>query len=613
MRFRNLLLAIVLTATAAVAWQLAHAAEEKPPATADSDVPEAPVAQPRPIDHNVTLGGIAPAKDDTLMLEYPQDPETVNPITANDNISEAFMRQVYEALADREYRDPDKWQPSLAESWTFDPKTLEYTIHLRKGVKWQPITLPNGKSLGQPEVTARDVKFTFDVILNPNVEAGHLRSYYEDPAAKEEADRYKIAVSLVRGDKYAVKIRWKKPYFLADEYTLGIGVIPRHVFSVDANGQPISFDFSSREFAKGFNNHWANRQMCGTGPLIFKEWVRDQKAVLERNPDYWGEPFYFSRVVYRNIKNPNTALQELLQNNLDWSGISEKDQYIQSQSNPNVEQKKVILAKYRYPQYRYIGYNEKRAFFKDKRVRWALSHAVPVDQIITNVFHGLAERVTGPFLPGSKSNDPSLKPVEFDLDKARALLDEAGWKLAEGESVRTKLIDGQKVPAKFDLMVYSDAPSYNSIATIVKENCRRIGVDVGISPENWTLMLHKLNKKDFDAVVIGWAMGWKDDPFQIWHSSQADVDDTSNAIGYRSPEVDKLIEQLRVTMNQEKQIEIYRKIHRILYDEQPYTFLFMDLATAGYDSRIENVKFYPIRPCVDQREWYASHPRAVGQ
>ncbi len=518
------------------------------------------------------------------------------------------MRLVYESLADQSYSNPDLWEPSLAESWTFDPKTLEYTIHLRKGVMWQPITLPNGKLLPAKELTNKDVKFTFDCILNKNVEDAHTRSYYEDPAAKEESKRILIKVTLPRHDKYTVKIKWLKPYFLADEFTIGIPIIPRHVFSVDKNGDPISFDFTSKEFADGFNNHWANRAMCGTGPMIFKEWTRQQRVVLERNPDYWGQPFYFSKMIYRYIKNPNTAVQLMLQNDLDWNVIPEKDLYIQSKTNPNVVAGKVKLIEYRYPGYRYIGYNEQRPFFKDKRVRWALGHAVPVDEIITDIYHGLAERITGPFLPGSKANDPSLKPLDYDLDEARALLDEAGWKMAEGESVRSKMIEGRKVEAKFDLMIYAESPTYASIATIFKENCRKIGVDVGISATNWALMLGKMNQKDFDACILGWAMDWKDDPFQIWHGSQATVKNSSNSIGYSNPEVDKLIETLRVTIDPKKQIGIYHRIHRLIYDDQPYTFLFMDKATAGYDARLQNVKTYLIRPCYDTREWYSDAP-----
>ncbi len=563
---------------------------------------------------DITLGGKAPAENDMLLLAYPDDPDTVNPITANDTVSEALMREVYESLAEHEYRNPDIWRPMLAESWQYDAKKMEYTIHLRKGVKWQPITLPSGKELPASEVTARDVKFTFDVILNKYVEAAHTRSYYEDPQAPDEQHRYKIKVSLVPGDKYAIKVQWLKPYFQADEFTLGIGIIPRHVFSVDKNGDRISLDVSSEEFAKGFNNHWANRQMCGTGPLIFKTWTRNERVVLERNPDYWGSPFYFNHVTYRCISNPNTSLQEMLQNRLDWLTIAEKDLYIQSLHHPNVEAGKVVLKAYDYPAYRYLGYNPKHCeFFKDKRVRWAMGHAIPIDEIIQTIYHGLAKRITGPFLPGSPGDDPSLKPLAYDLDKARSLLDEAGWKLPEGESIRSKMINGAPVNAAFDLMIYSDSPSYESIATILKDNCRKIGVRVQISPAKWSLMLDKLNKKEFDACILGWAMGWKDDPYQIWHSSQAEIPNSSNAIGYQNPEADKIIEELRVTMDPDRQTELYRKFDRLIYEDQPYTFLFMDKATTGYDSRLKNVEFFKLRPCIDVREWFSTKPRILGE
>ncbi len=611
MNLRRWLIALTLIACAGLAFQHLRAAND---AGAESKIAATAVdSGKQAIDRGVTRGGKAPAESDTLILSYQDDPETVNAVTANDTVSEEFMRLVYESLADRKFSNPDEWEPTLAESWTFDDKNLEYTIHLRKGVKWQAITLPSGKELPATEFTARDVKFTFDCILNKNVEAAHTRSYYEDPEATDDAHKYKIKVSLVRGDPYTIKVKWLKPYFNAEEFTLGIPIIPRHVFSVDAKGDPISFDFTSKEFAKGFNDHWANRKMCGTGPMIFKEWVRDQRVVLERNPDYWGKPFYFNRLIYRHIKNPNTAVQQMLQNATDWNVIAEKDLYLQSKSHPNVVAKKVNLVEYRYPGYRYLGYNLKKDFFKDKRVRWAIGHAIPIDEIIANIYHGLAERLTGPFLPGSRANDASLPLVDYDLDKARALLDEAGWKLGEGDSVRSKIVKGQKVDARFDLIIYSDAPSYTSIATIIKENCRKIGVDVKISATNWALMLRKLNEKEFDACILGWAMSWKDDPYQIWHGSQADINESSNHVAYRNPEVDKLIEQLRITMDADKQAEIYHKIHHLIYDDQPYTFLFIDKATAGYDARLENVKNYPIRPCIDTREWYSTKPRALGQ
>lgn len=570
-------------------------------------VPEAGDDPDRTVRRDLTYGSVPPAENDSLIEAYADDPDTINPITASDTSSEAFLRDVYDSLATQSYHDPDKLVPALAEKWEFDKERLDFTIHLRKGVKWHPMQLPSGDRLPAREMTSRDVKFSFDVVLNKHVEAASIRNYYEDPDAKDEAHRYKIEVTTV--DDYTVKIRWTKPYFLAEEFTLnGFPIIPRHVFSVDETGESISADFSSKEFADGFNKHWANKTMCGTGPMMFKEWTRGDKLVLVRNPDYWGRPYYFSRSVFRCIANPNTMTQQVLQNDLDFSPIPQKDQYIQSKTKPTVVAGKVKLVEYDYPGYRYIGYNMKRDLFKDGRVRRAMAHAIPLQQIIDNVFMGLALPVSGPFLPGSSASDASIKPIPYDLDAARRLMEEAGWK--EGaDGIREKTIGDRKVRATYELLIYTSAPNFRTVAEIFQENCRKIGVDVKIAPVEWALMLQKLNKKDFDAAMLGWANAWRDDPYQIFHGSQADVPDSSNCVGYRNPELDKLIDELRITLDRQKQVELYHKIHRILYEDQPYTFLFADKATAGYDSRLENIKFYKVRPCVDSREWFSSRAR----
>ena len=548
-----------------------------------------------------------------LLLSYSQDPDTVNGITSNDTVSAAFSRWVYETLGQPDYKDPDKILPCLATHWEFDKEKLEFTIHLRRGVKWHPIRLPNGELLPEREFTSRDVKFSFDCVLNPHIEAAHIRSYYEDPEAADPSKRYKVKCVVL--DKYTVKVPWTKPYFLADEFTLvGFPIIPRHVYSVDENGEPISFDFSSREFAKGFNNHWANTRMCGTGPMIFKKWQRNRKLVLERNPHYWGKPYYFSKIIYRCIPNPNTSTQKVLQNELDFCGIAQKDQFVQSRDHPNVKSGKVKLVDYKYPGYRYIGYNMRRQVFKDKQFRRALAYAVPVQKIIDTVFEGLAVPATGPFLPNSFACDPTVERITYDLDEARRLLDAAGWKDTDEDGVREKMIDNVKVPAKFDLMIYTDSPSFRAVAEIYRENCRRIGVEVQLSPAEWNLMLQKLRKWNFDACMLGWGTSWKKgDPFQLWHGSQADIQDSSNHCGYHNDEVDKLIERLRVTLDDDRQKELFHKIHRLIYEDQPYTFLFSENATAGQDARIQGVRFYRIRPCTDSREWHSSKPRILGK
>src|SRR5436190_12730537 len=102
----------------------------------------------------LTRGGVKPSPDDTLMLYYPNDPNTINPILANDTVSEDFQRWVVDMLADRKFANPDEWEAILAEKWEFDEKNLEYTIHIRKGVKWHAAKYPDGTPIPPKEVTA---------------------------------------------------------------------------------------------------------------------------------------------------------------------------------------------------------------------------------------------------------------------------------------------------------------------------------------------------------------------------------------------------------------------------------------------------------------------------
>lgn len=142
-----------------------------------------------------TASGQEPAENDTLLLYYGDDPDTLNYLTSSDNVSTAFQRLVYEPLAERKMDDPQVWLPKLAESWEFNPDDLTYDIKLREGVMWHPITLPNGKELPAKEFTSRDVEFTFDCIFNESIEAASIRSYYEDPEATDPANKYKMKVS----------------------------------------------------------------------------------------------------------------------------------------------------------------------------------------------------------------------------------------------------------------------------------------------------------------------------------------------------------------------------------------------------------------------------------
>ena len=557
---------------------------------------------PLPPGGKKTVAGVTPADSDVLRISYWEDPATLNPVTAGDLTSGYLQSFVYESLAEASMADPDRLEPRLAERWEFDESLLEYTIHLRHGVKWHPLTLPNGESLPAREVTTRDVQFTFDCVLNPHIPAAQ-REDFEDAEATSATERRNISLTVI--DDYTFKVRWKKPYFLSESSTMQVQIIPRHVFSVDEQGDLISLDFSSKEFAEGFNNHWAGSLMCGTGPLTFDRWDRDERIVLKRNPTYWGPPIYFSRIVFSCESNSYTLLQKLLQGEVDWADIDGKDLYRRSLQHPRVESGEIVMKTYDFPGYKYIGYNLRRHFLRDKQVRRALTHAIPIEQIINVVFDGLATQVTGPFQLQSKAYNHAVNPLAFDLERAQRLLDKAGWRDSDRNGVRDKLIDGKRVEARVNLMIESNSPQYLTVAQIIQSNWRRIGVRADITPANEALMTQRTRAKDFDAVLRGWSQGWRADPYQTWFSGRAELADTSNIIGYKNTEVDQLVTKLRVTFDPQQQLTMYHQIHALLYDDQPYTFLFSEKQTCGYNGRLKNIRFYHLSPCFDVRQWYS--------
>ncbi|HEV7282814.1 MAG TPA: ABC transporter substrate-binding protein [Pirellulaceae bacterium] len=586
-------------------------------ATAETATPEeAAPAEPPPAlktelvetAASATPGG-PPPKNDVLNLYYGDDPDRLNPVLASDSVSSSWIRRVAEPLARRKFSDPSTFEPVLAESWTFDEENLEYTINLRKGVYWHPAKLPNGKVIPPEEFTSRDVKFTYDTILNENTEAASMRSYFLDPEATDPKDRYKIRVTPV--SKYVVKIKWSKPYFMMDDWSLGnpeFNIIPRHIYSVDKNGKLISLDFSSKEFATAFNDHWANDEIIGTGPYRLVEWRQGDRVLMKRNEDYWGEKPHFSEIYERMISNPETSVQLALDGDLDLAAVPEISRYVRIRDEPGGHDPDVVRpVEIERTAYRYLGYNLQKPIFQDPKVRMALSHAVPVDQIIDSIYHGLAVRMTGPFVPGKFSAD--VEPIPYDLDKARQLLKEAGWEDTDNNGIVDKELGGRKTQLAFDIMIFADSPQYSNIALTIRDSFQRIGVKVDATPTKWQLMLEKLNKKEFDATILGWVADWKSDPFQLWHSSQADLPDSSN-FGYKNPKVDELIDKLRVTLDEEDQVPLYQEIHREIYKDQPYTFLYKEKATGLLNARIENFKTYPeLRPHYDFLEWTSSKAR----
>jgi ABC-type transport system substrate-binding protein len=231
--------------------------------------------------------------------------------------------------------------------------------------------------------------------------------------------------------------------------------------------------------------------------------------------------------------------------------------------------------------YSYIGYNMRRELFKDKRVRKALGMAIDTDKIIKHVLYDEAEKITGPFVKQTDYYDKSIQPLPYDPEGALKLLSETGWKRNNDGWLEK---DGKRFT--FTLITNSGNNQRKSILAIAQDSWKEIGIDVKTDIVEWTVFLGKhVNTGNFDALILGWSMGIDPDLYQIWHSSQTNPQQL-NFVGFKNERADDLIIKIRQEYDYDRQVEYSHQLHRIIADEQPYTFLYVRKWTAVLDKKI---------------------------
>jgi peptide/nickel transport system substrate-binding protein len=226
-------------------------------------------------------------------------------------------------------------------------------------------------------------------------------------------------------------------------------------------------------------------------------------------------------------------------------------------------------------------------------VRQAMTYLTNRKQIVDTVLFGLGEVVDSPIYFFRPEYDKTLVSYPFDPAKALALLDEAGWKDTDGDGVLDKVIDGNRVPLRFEIKINAGNTVRESVALVLMDELNKHGIAASVRQLDWTIFLNDVKNHQFDAVVLGWAMSTAEpDAYQVWHSSQA-ANKGSNAISYKNPRVDEILEQYRQEFDPQKRIGLYKEFQQILHDEQPYTFLHVRKTVSAVHRRFQGVEVFP--------------------
>jgi peptide/nickel transport system substrate-binding protein len=499
---------------------------------------------------------------DWLIWGLSVEPKTLNLISTNADIYTRWMcfQQVFEPLMAYDYNDI-KLKPMLAESCNVSDDGLEVTFKLRNDIHF---------SDGVP-ITADDVIFTYKTVVNPLIDAADSASFYIDVKGVEKID-----------DR-TVKFNMKQPYFLATEILSlwNIGIYPKHIY-----------DFNNPE---EFNKRVSNP--VGSGPYVFEKWDSGNQVSFIRNENYWGTKPKIKKMIYKFILNDIARLAALQSGDIDLL-IPSPDQYAELTKDKSFREKYNCLA-YWYPgaPFYYLGWNESTLFFADKKVRQAMTYMFDRDDIIKHLLKNSGRAITGPFNIYAPENDPNIKPLPYDIKAAAKLLDKAGWKDHDGDGIRDK--DGTAFRFKFSYS--ADNGMYQNIANYLKDSAAKLGIELIPDPVEWSILITRLTDRKFEAMIMGWGGAIVDDHFQIFHSSQIG-NRGSNYVGFNNKKADELLEQFRRTLDDNKRIELGRELHRLLFEEQPYTFLFARPMYKILDRRFENVVVHKLG--VNEREWF---------
>ncbi len=423
-------------------------------------------------------------------------------------------------------------------------------FHLRPGVKFH-----DGHTF-----SAGDVKFTYDAIMDPANVSPRLADY--EPVKKVEVI-----------DSLTVRIVYKRLYSPALG-TWAMGILPEHLLN-SAALQDDARRFGLDPETMSIRQSSFNRHPIGCGPFRFREWKSDQYILLDRFEDYWEGPPNYREYAYRIIPDMLTQEMEFYAGTVDSYGV-QPHQVHRLEDDPRYQSFSGLSFGYTY-----IGYNLRRPPLDDVRVRRALGMAVDVEKIIRYVLYGQGEPITGPFPKQTEFYNHAVRPLPYDPEGALRLMAEAGWqRSSEGWLEK----DGKRL--EFTLITNQGNNIRKAILSIVQNSWRKIGVDVRTDLLEWAVFIQeRVNKLDFDALVLGWSMGIEPDLYQIWHSSQSGPYQL-NFVGFKDKEADDLIIEIRQEYDRERQVADCHRLHEIIAEEQPYTFLFVRMWTALLDKRI---------------------------
>jgi peptide/nickel transport system substrate-binding protein len=525
-------------------------------------------------------------KGNVATVRLVSEPDKLNPLTTEDVNAILVMNQIFFPLLDFHPKTFEltpvlaKTRPAVVRLDTGVYKGgVAYTYEIRDEAVWDN---------GSP-VTAADYVFTLKTILNKKTGSANLRSGLD--FVKD------VVVDAQNPKKFTLYS--DKTYILAEINSGTFPIIPEYIYDTEGvmrNYKVADFaktmkdttqkaDEKLLKFAASFQSVKHSREkegVIGCGPYAFDEWISGQSISVKKKANWWGEklvatsPFFQAhpdKIISKPMKDATAAMSLVQNGEIDAiSGINPKD-YNNALKDEKLTSQ-YAFSTFSLPSLAHLGFNCKDPKLTDKRTRRAVAHILDVDAVVKNIAGGFGEPSGSCFLPIRPYYDLSLKPIALNIEQAKTLLAEAGWKDSNGDGTVDKKIGGKTTELVLRY-VFANSPQTKDMGLMLQESGKKAGIGIKLEPVEAPVMLENLKKRNYDIFYNAFGfVSVLDDPKEIWHST-SNTPDGGNRYQFENKQADALIDQIRNELDETKRNELYKKFQALIYDEQPAIFIYI--------------------------------------
>jgi len=501
----------------------------------------------------------APQYGGVLVFGRSGDSTTMDPSHATDGESFYAASAVYDNLVQFKYGTTEI-EPALAESWTVSEDGLEYIFKLRKGVKFAKTKYFKKDS----EFTSKDVVFSFKRQFDENHPYNKVGGAFKYWSAMSMSD---IVEDVIAVDKYTVKITLKKPEapFIAN-LAMEFAMI-------------LSADYAD-ELAKKGDQEEIGRKPVGTGPFVFQKWTKDDKITFEANKEHWNGRPYVDKLIFKVITNNSVRAAELKAGSIHIMDFPNPAEVADLESDP-----KIKLVKQEGLNVGWLAFNNEKKPFDNVLVRRAIRHAINTEGIVNSVYEGLGKVAVNPIPPTMWSYNSDLKGYEYNPEKAKELLKEAGF-----ENGFETNIWAMPVARPYN-------PNGRKVAEAIQADLAKVGIRANIVSYDWGTYLKRSSMGEHDMVLIGWTgdNGDPDNFLNVLLSAHAAAEKPAqNRAFWKNAEFTKLIDEAKVTTVVEKRTQLYKEAQLIFEQEAPVHPIAHSIVVAPMLEKVQGFKLDPV-------------------